>query len=543
MLVSRYAAFVESSDVSKATPEARFDIALYGLVGEVGSLVAALKKRLLSVGRRNWNVPNAEIVEELGDCLWYTFAISAATGQSSGFVVSDIISLVAEIADDGPRAGRIRDILGDDAVRFVAEAPGFIERWSDGDATLDDYRRLAFLTARTKDDQLVEVCLAVLQQLTAELLRTKLPALEKELNHRLPDRNVEALLGETIWHIAALASLYGLALNDVAEQNVSKLERRFGRSHPTPLPDRDRPCSEQLPRQFEVSFVTVGPGRSRMYMDGRQLGDDLTDNAYAEDGYRFHDVLHLALAAKLGWSPVLRKLMGRKRRSDVRLDEIEDGARAMIVEETVIKAIHAEGLRIAALSAPTGSGDGIPLVTNGRDIPFAFLKRLESLVSGLEADRNRYWEWEDVIVAGFDLFHRLRRHGRGTVSIDVDARTLTFSTDVFLDAKGSCAGIGTASASIGERGQKISVASLPAPANEVRPEILDAAKLAVLRSLALDVEHRAEIEVVGWRNGILDVKAAGVARDEMWRRGIFVFRATCADVGEDAIVTTFAIAD
>lgn len=535
MLISSYAAFVDETDISKATPEARFDIALYGLVGEVGSLVAALKKRLLSAGRRDWNIPNDEIVEELGDCLWYTFAISAASGLSAEFVASDIRSLAMEIAAEGPRADHIRGVLGVEATLFLSEAPRFLARWSDGGATFDDYRRLAFKTARTKDDQLVEVCLAVLQQLTAELLRTKLPPVEKELNDRLPDRPVEALLGETIWHISALASLYGLALGQVAAQNVLKLERRFGRSHPTPLPDHDRPAAERLPRRFDVSFVTVGRGKSRMYMDGRQLGNDLTDNAYAEDGYRFHDVLHLALAAKLGWSPVLRKLMGLKRRSDARLDEIEDGARAMIVEETVIKAVHAEGLRISALSTPAGMANEVPLVTSGRDVSFAFLKRLESLVSGLEAERNRYWEWEDVIVEGFYLFHRLRQEGRGTVSVDMDARTLSFSSDVFIDVQGRCAGIGSTSFVVDHAESD--------DADEAGLDLFLACRRAILQCLALDDDHLDDVDVVGWRNGVLDVVAAGGVRDEIWRLGIIVFRATRVEVAGSVIVTTFAISD
>ena len=33
-----------------------------------------------------------------------------------------------------------------------------------------------------------------------------------------------------------------------------------------------------------------------------QLGNDLGDNAAVEDGYRYHDVIHLAHATVLGWS-------------------------------------------------------------------------------------------------------------------------------------------------------------------------------------------------------------------------------------------------
>ena len=43
-----------------------------------------------------------------------------------------------------------------------------------------------------------------------------------------------------------------------------------------------------------------------MLMDGVLVGAALTDNAYQDDGYRFHDVFHIAFTAILGWSPVLR---------------------------------------------------------------------------------------------------------------------------------------------------------------------------------------------------------------------------------------------
>jgi hypothetical protein len=43
-----------------------------------------------------------------------------------------------------------------------------------------------------------------------------------------------------------------------------------------------------------------------MTVNGFRVGDPLTDNAWSETGYRWHDTLHLAHAACLGWSPVFR---------------------------------------------------------------------------------------------------------------------------------------------------------------------------------------------------------------------------------------------
>lgn len=542
MLIRSYVDFVARTDLSKDRPEARFDIALYGLVGEIGSLVAAIKKRLLAAGRVNWSVPNDEIVEELGDSLWYCFAVAVAEGLDGSFLAADIRALQAEVDGSGSRSERIRNILGSNAQAFLDAAPDFHRRWEDGEATLDDYRRLAFLTSRTADDQLVEVSLAVLQQLTAELFRRKLPDLERELNRSLQDRPLAVILGETIWHIAALASLYSLDLDDVARRNMSKLERRFGRGAPTPLPDEGRPAGEQLPRSFEISFVTVGLGRSRMYLNGRRLGDDLTDNAYLEDGYRFHDVMHLALVAKLGWSPVLRKLMGRKRKSDPHLDEVEDGARAQIVEEAVIKAIHAEGVRIAALAPAPDLVGPRPLFADRADMSFNFLKRLETLVSGLEVDRNRYWEWEDAILVGFRMFDRLRRAGRGTVLVNLSERTLTFVEPVFVKLAGRVAAIGSAACP-----ERIQDPSEPLDPEAFMPDrtsaALQACRQAVLNALAISDPLEAELTIAGWWNDVVDTRASGSVQRAMWDRGVIEFRATTLERGGVAEVTVFGMTD
>ena len=108
-----------------------------------------------------------------------------------------------------------------------------------------------------------------------------------------------------------------------------------------------------------------------MYLNGRQLGDDLTDNTYDEDGYRFHDVLHLANVAHLSWSPVMRSLMKLKRKDDRNplLDVVEDGARAKIVEEAILKVVHSEGSEIAEIVHPELAMCDRPLFPDGFYIP------------------------------------------------------------------------------------------------------------------------------------------------------------------------------
>src|SRR5260370_21016392 len=76
-----------------------------------------------------------------------------------------------------------------------------------------------------------------------------------------------------------------------------------------------------------------------MTVNGFPVGDPLTDNAWSETGYRWHDTLHLAHAVCLGWSPVFRGLAGIKRRSDPRTDHVEDRGRAAGADAAIAWAV------------------------------------------------------------------------------------------------------------------------------------------------------------------------------------------------------------
>jgi NTP pyrophosphatase (non-canonical NTP hydrolase) len=539
MLVACYDAFVQATDQSAKRPQQeRLDIATYGLASEVGSVVAAIKKRLLGEGGEGRPLAaDAEIAEELGDVVWYLFALAHAQNPDQPFNVfgHDIASLRAEIGAGDARAERIRGILGPSKRNeFLQAAAGFAHL---GDQMrFEDYQELAFLTARTQDRTLVEVCLAVLWQLSAELLRRKLPPFERELNKGVVDRDPNQVLGEIAWHVAALASVQGLRLSDIAFQNTEKVRFRFNRDNPTPLHDATSTPGERFPRRFEVGFVTVSPGRARMYLNGRRLGDDLTDNAYSDDGYRFHDVVHLACVAKLGWSPVIRKLMGRKRKSDPKKDEVEDGARAQIVEEAVIKAIHSEGVRLAGVSEEAARRDALRLFPNRSDITFRFLKLINSFVTGLEVHRNRFWEWEDAIFEGYALYDRLRHEGQGTVSLDLDARTITFGPAVAIDLKGRVVGLG--SACVGD--SPVTEGKAEGSASTADYPRKTAQKFAILNALGLvpSDDFLLALDVNELPCGNISVKAIGEVQEVMWERQVICFRTTVAASSAGAIYCT-----
>jgi hypothetical protein len=363
--------------------------------------------------------PNDEITEELGDTLWYCFSLAQAINDEPfDILAADIEALRCEIGSANRRAEEIATSL-DPARRaaFLEAARSFPPA---GGYTFADDQLLAFKTRRTEGQVLLEVSLAVLWKLGAELLRSTLPNSEIRLNKNVADRPARIVLGEIAWHLSAMASLYDLSLNEVIEFNCHKVGFRSERGPNTPLHDEDRAANERFPRVFEVGFIRIGPKQSRMYVDGKPLGDDLTDNFYDDHGYRFHDVIHLALITHLGWSPVVRAMMKRKRKSqNDRVDEVEYGGRAQVVEELVIKAIHLEGDKQAKAAGRCIIGTPTRLFPHKSLINFKLLKTLRTYVEGLEVAKNASWEWEDAIFEACDIFYRLICEKQGTVHVDL----------------------------------------------------------------------------------------------------------------------------
>ena len=390
--------------------------------------------------------------------------------------------------------------------------------------------------------------MAVLWQLGAELLRKTLPAIELSLNQNVADRSINVVLGEIIWHLSAVASVLELSLNEIIAKNIEKVNFRANRDNPTPHHDEDREDFERLPRRFEIGFVTVRNGESRMYFRGKKLGNDLNNNYRQDDGYRFHDVMHLANVAHLGWSPVLRALMGKKRKSrSDQVDAVEDGARAQIVEELVLKAIHSEGTRLAD-EASRCPADGPARTFPARGvITFRLLKNLRHYVFGHEVWKNQYWEWEDAIFFGSAIYHNLRLEQQGTVTVDMDARKIEYSPDVCLDLRGASVGLGM--------GRALANMS-SAEADEVltvwdRIWITDAAELArtVAAKRAIHSALKAadgsykDLDVKLLPSSRVSVRARGCIQLRMWAIGAISFQLAFADRSDASDCTAIAIAD
>lgn len=256
---------------------------------------------------------------------------------------------------------------------------------------------------------------------TGELLSEYKKQLRDGDAHLLFKDRVTEELGDLLWYIANVASKFELNLNEIAEVNLEKVQdrwnsRRSANRIKTHSFDSGYPSNERLPRKFEVIITEIKEGDSikmKAFVNGQQVGDDLTDNAYAPDGYRFHDIFHFSYAAILGWSPVTRQNLKCKRKSDPKVDEVEDGGRAKAIEEGISALVfeYAEDHNFLA---------------EVKQIDYKILKIIKSLTSRLEVTQCSVGEWEKAILMGYDVWRQVKENQGGTIVIDLDNQSITF---------------------------------------------------------------------------------------------------------------------
>lgn len=259
-------------------------------------------------------------------------------------------------------------------------------------------------------------------------LSSEVGSLVRHVKKRLRDQDAYELfsgemadeLGDVLWYVANLAEKLDLGLDEIAAANLAEIRGRWpapGQTLPLPLIDDGFPANEQIPRRTSVTFreETVD-GQLKVHLhgpDGARLGDPLTDNAYDDDGYRFHDVFHLTYAAMLHWSPITRFFFKAKRSSDPRVREVEDGGRATVIEEAISAFVfdYARNERF---------------LVGVEHIDFSLLTTIRQLVSRLEVKDRTAHEWERALLRGIEMWRPLHEHRGGTVHLDLLERTIDF---------------------------------------------------------------------------------------------------------------------
>ncbi len=329
--------------------------ALLGLFGEVGSVLSELKKKQRD--QDSYFSYRTSVTEEFGDVLWY-FANVASRANLKLAAIG--VELSGPLVNDTAEAG----LIG-----------------------------LAGKVGRLLDDV---------------------------ASGRI-DGNRDALSSHFVEIFRALiraANDAGVSLSDCARKNLDKTSGRWAPAirEYAPLFDENEDPEEQLPRHIEIDIAERTSGKKtyvRLQCRGINIGDRLTDNKIEQDDYRFHDVFHLGYAAILGWSPVIRALFKVKRKSKPLIDETQDGARAVLIEEGTATWIFNHACRLNYFASISS-------------LDYSLLKAIKELVAGYEVERLPLWQWEEAILKGYEVFRSLREHRRGIVIADLSTHTVSF---------------------------------------------------------------------------------------------------------------------
>jgi NTP pyrophosphatase (non-canonical NTP hydrolase) len=384
--LDEYQQFTVDTDNSPRAGVEGLPFALLGLFGETGSLLSELKKK-----QRDQDAYTAyrdSVLEELGDVLWY-------------------------FANTARRAGVNLSVLAERAASKTLSGWSYQGR---PNAT-------TFLGLQSESE-------ALTGPITGDSVERRLIALAARVGRLLDHFGSGRLLAngdamsadliEIFREILAAADDAKVSLDVAANGNVAKVLSRWPLKREWGAPfDSDFDEDERLPDKIEMTFKEKKVG-DRAYVlqkcRGIIVGDRLTDNHPTPDDYRFHDVFHLAYATFLGWSPVLRALLRLKRKSQPEIDEAQDGARAILIEEGVSTWIfnHATTLK------------------DFRNVPrldYGLLKAVRQLVKGYEVQSRPLWQWEQAILEGYAVFRKLRAARGGIVTANLRNHTLTFERE------------------------------------------------------------------------------------------------------------------
>lgn len=373
LTIHQYLEASSRTDKFKSDPDG-LELVLLGLFGETGSLVTEVKKR--KRGDRPTASYNKAVGEELGDCLWYLFAVIRRLSIST-----ENIFTVQPSASDGT-------------------AP--IEKFSDFQTPFHE-------TSRAEIDAITDSAVR-LSEAAGRLCSSGVCA-----HDGAP--TAEEDVREYVSALATLASAAQVELQKAATTNLLKIEDRWPshKAFPTRF-DATDPEDEQFPEKLVIDIVERKVGsKTFVYQrcNGINIGDPLTDNKDDPDDYRFHDVFHYAYAAVLGWSPVLRALFKLKRRSNPKKDENQDGARAILIEEGIASWVF-EQARHQHFFAQVEAGN----------LSYDLLKTVKEFVAGYEADKCPAWTWEIAILEGFKCFRFLKKHRRGRLTVNLKRRSI-----------------------------------------------------------------------------------------------------------------------
>jgi NTP pyrophosphatase (non-canonical NTP hydrolase) len=291
--------------------------------------------------------------------------------------------------------------------------------------TFREYQKQAILTNRVQGDDLPSIIVPLLGLAgeAGSLLSEYKKWMREGDRYRPFTDQVAEEIGDILWYLANIAEKEGLDLQEIAEENLAKIADRF---HPhqadkTPLFGVDRydaayPEGEQLPLSITVEFREIevdGRRKLQTTINGKKFGDSLTDNAHVDDGYRFHDVFHFTNAILLGWSPIVRRTLGVKRKSVPQVDEVEDGARAGVTEEAISAVVF-------------GYAKDFSFFKESETVEFGLLRMIKQMTAPFEVRDKGLRQWEIAILQGYAVWREMVANKGGIFVGDAKTGTVHY---------------------------------------------------------------------------------------------------------------------
>ncbi len=231
-------------------------------------------------------------------------------------------------------------------------------------------------------------------------------------------------LGDIIWYISSIATIEGIELSNILRQNLKKTTERWNDLNDNlqlelegEFPDDSFPENEQLPREFVAEFEENSKEDGKKYVsvtvNGKPFGDLIRDNARNVDFYRFHDVFHLSYATTIGWSPVTRRLLEKKRITSAIHKEVEDGGRAWVIDEAI-------SILVFEYARNHNYFDSLDVVD------YQLLRTIKMLTRHLEIKDCTTKQWENAILSGFKMWRELRDNNGGRIICNLHEKSMIF---------------------------------------------------------------------------------------------------------------------
>jgi hypothetical protein len=115
----------------------------------------------------------------------------------------------------------------------------------------------------------------------------------------------------------------------------------------------------------------------------------------------------------LGWSPIVRRLLGVKRRSVSRYDEVEDGGRAAVAEEAISALIFAHARDHSFFDGVTS-------------VDYELLRAIKLITNPFEVRDRTYGDWEEAILKTYSVWRPMVENNGGIFIGDAENRSVRF---------------------------------------------------------------------------------------------------------------------